>query len=142
MRKILAILLMLAAVSTSGEFNRHSVSLSIVPIKPLYFYPDLGYEYSITDKDALGFYTVVGIVNRIAYSRRIGDFRLAGSLGFAFEDQDFSNTTVIYAFTLEHRVEWSEHIYTRTLIGAGFAEGLFGDMPFVPVLQVGLGYSF
>ena len=48
MKTLLVVLLLLSVVSLAEEFTRHSISLSVVPFVPVCFYPDIGYEYSIS----------------------------------------------------------------------------------------------
>lgn len=139
MRTIAVILTLFAAVSPGGEFSRHSISASFVP---LFLYPDIGYEYSVTSADAIGFSTILGVVNRLTYSRKLGNFCIGGSMGYAMSSLDIEDATPLATITGEHRIRMGEHFYTRTIAGAVFAKDLPEDMFFFPILQIGLGYHF
>ena len=139
MRTIALILILFAAVSLGEESGKHSISASFVP---LFLYPDIGYEYSVTSEDAIGFSTLVGVINRLTYSRKLGNFCIGGSFGYALGSLDIENASPFATFNGEHRIRLGENLYTRTIVGVFFAKNVGEGMYFVPILQLGLGYHF
>jgi len=142
MKTLIIILLALTVISSAEELSRHSISASLIPIFPVIIYPDIGYEYAITSRDAIGFSTVLTVINRVTYSRKMGNFCLSGSLGFAAASLDIDKATTFATVAGEHRLSLGDHFYTRAIAGVLFAGDLPENMPCVPLLQIGLGYTF
>lgn len=137
---IIIILIASAAVSFAEDFNRHSLSASFVPFFFYSFIPDIGYKYFLSENDAIGFSTILAVVNRVTYTRKLGTFGITGSYGFASADFDLDESTKFGVITGEHRIHLGDHFFTRTVAGVIFS-GL-ADNRAIPVLQVGLGLEF
>lgn len=137
---IIIILIVSASVTLADGFNRHSFSASFVPFFFYSFLPDIGYKFSISENDAIGFSSILAVVNRVTYTRKMGNFGLTGSLGFASAEYDLDESITFGAITGEHRIHLGDHFYTRTVAGVIFS-GLT-DNSAIPVLQVGLGLGF
>lgn len=142
MRALFILLLILITVSFAEEFNRHSISIAFMPYPEAYRYPDVAYEYSFTKNDAIGISTTLAVVNRFAYTRKIGYFCLAAGIGYASGNLDIENATPLYTATAEYRQSFGDNFYTKLVAGALFANDLPENMSWVPILQVGFGYGF
>ena len=137
-----ALLFFLMTLSNGENFSRHFVSASIIPIDPGLLYPDVTYEYSLTENDAIGIASGVGLINRFTYTRKIGVLCLSGSLGFAIPEHDFHRLLTFSAISAEYRQPLGEHLFAR-IVGSGvFFEELPYDLPLIPVFQVGFGWAF
>ena len=142
MKTAAALLFILISVSVGEEFSRHSVSATVIPIDPGLIYPDISYEYSLSQNDAIGFASGVGLINRATYTRKIGVLCLSGSLGFIIPEHDFHRLETFSAISAEYRQFLGEHLYSR-IVGSGvFFEELPYDIPLIPVFQVGFGWAF
>ena len=131
----------LLAVSTAEDFHRHSISATVIPIDPGLIYPDVGYEYSLTENDAIGVSSGVGLINRFTYTRKIGVLCLTGSLGMLTPDHDFNRMEAFTAISAEYRQPLGEHVYSRIVGSAVFFEDLPYDLPLIPVIQIGFVYG-
>jgi hypothetical protein len=140
MKVLVILLLVVSTVSLAEEYNRHSISVSFVPFMFYSFIPDVGYKYYLSSNDAIGFSTILAVVNRVTYTRKMGNFGLTGSLGFAADDFDLEEGTTFATVTGEHRIHMSDHFYTRTVAGVIFSGVV--DMPVIPFLQIGAGFEF
>ncbi len=54
MKTAAAMLFLIMALSHGEDFSRHFVSATVIPIDPGLLYPDITYEYSLTQSDAIG----------------------------------------------------------------------------------------
>ncbi|OPX28207.1 MAG: hypothetical protein B1H09_08195, partial [Gemmatimonadaceae bacterium 4484_173] len=117
MRTAITILILLTAVSFAEEFNRHSFSIAFMPYPEAYRYPDVAYEYAFTKNDAIGFSTTLGVVNRFAYTRKIGYFCLAAGIGYASANLDIDDATRLYTVTAEYRQSFGDNFYTKLVAG-------------------------
>ncbi|MCD6588819.1 MAG: hypothetical protein J7K88_09735 [Candidatus Fermentibacteraceae bacterium] len=142
MRTAITILILLTAVSFAEEFNRHSFSIAFIPYPEIYMYPDVTYEYALSKNNAIGLSTTLGVVNRFAYTRKIGSFRLAAGIGYASANLDIVNATTLYTLTAEYRQSIENNFYTKLVAGGILFDNAIGSIPWAPILQLGFGYGF
>lgn len=140
--KSVIFLLTLLAVSSAEEFTRHSLSATVIPVNPGLLYPDIGYEYSLSENDAVGVSTGVGLINRFTYVRKIGLLCLTASAGIVVPDHDIERREGFAALSAEYRQSLGEHLFSRIVGSAVFFEDLPYDLPAIPVLQIGFGWDF
>ncbi len=137
-----AMLFLIMALSHGEDFSRHFVSATVIPIDPGLLYPDITYEYSLTQNDAIGIASGVGLINRITYTRKIGVLCLTGSLGAIVPDHDLHRIEAFTAISAEYRQDLGENLYSRIVASGAFFEEMPYDIPVIPVIQVGFGWGF
>lgn len=142
MRTALVLLFLLMTLSAGEDFSRHSVSATVIPIDPGLIYPDISYEYSLSQNDAMGFASGVGLINRVTYTRKIGVLCLTGSFGALVPEHDLHRIETFAAISAEYRQSLGEHLYSRIVGSAVFFEEMPYDIPLIPVFQVGFGWAF
>ena len=142
MRTAIIILILLTAVSFAEEFNRHSISIAFIPYPEVYKYPDVAYEYALSNNYAIGFATTLGVVNRFTSTIKFGHFCLAAGAGLASGNLDIENATAFFTATAEYRQSFGDNFYTKLVAGGLFAIHPPENMPWIPILQVGFGYGF
>ena len=89
------------ALCVADDFSHHSISATVIPLDPGLLYPDISYEYSLSQKDAIGFASGVGLINRVTYTRKMGVLCLSGSIGAVIPEHDLHRMETFTAISAE-----------------------------------------
>ncbi len=160
MKKVIAVLLILAAITAAEGFKRHALTLSTGI--PGLILPELSYEYSLDADNKVGI--AAGTFAfwpeyRLSYVRMISSFELAGSAGFVPNLDDDRGESGIFDDLFEGILSCGTAGEKFISVTGGYrytADGGFifrvadgggyffvdDDSPVIPFIQLGVGYGF